>query len=126
MAGYTTFIQEDETLKDEKPYSWFGPGTSIPSTNFTKKETCLTLVDVRSLPDSKQPTLDSHGFCFLKHWSKDLQTLNEDPKIYQPYVDEVAVWLKTVMPRASLIVPYSIVVSSSTTYTELDTEFANR
>lgn len=82
------YIKDRELFQSEKPYQYTGPDTRVLARNFENPLMEIQLTDMRTVPDFK-PTLDSHGFCFVEHKSKELPTLADESNS-QPYSDEMA------------------------------------
>lgn len=116
MAGIVTFIVEKDLYKVEKPYSVVSHPIvkktgCLPLRNFTFEERHVHLTDIRSLPESEQPTLDRNGVCWLKQTTKALPSNTtkrpDDPMgpnaEFIPYEDEMGGWLKEQLGAETVI-----------------------
>lgn len=105
MVGFTSYIEDSEVFKTEKPYRYSGPAIEgFKTSNISQPQMEMPLTDIRTLPDFK-PTLDSHGFCFTDHKSKELPDLRDESNS-QPYADEMAEFLKE-MTNAETVFPFN-------------------
>ena len=102
MAAFGNFVKDDGRYKTVKPYIYYGPDKGFPNSNLALKESPLSLIDLRTVPEFK-PTIESHGFCFIENESEELPKLtNENDS--QPYVMEMAKVLKKLL-GATLAIP---------------------
>lgn len=105
MVGFTTYIEDSELFKTEKPYRYSGPAIEgFEISNISQPQMEMPLTDIRTLPDFK-PTIDSHGFCFAEHKSKELPGLVDESNS-QAYADEMAEFLKG-MTNAETVFPFN-------------------
>ncbi|RYP37146.1 hypothetical protein DL768_010899 [Monosporascus sp. mg162] len=104
-AIYGRFVNNDDNRYSlEKPYIYHGPDLGFPSTNLAFKEAPLnSLTDLRNVPDSQRPTIETHGFCFIANESKELGKVT-DENDSQPYAKEMAEVLRKLL-GASKVVP---------------------
>lgn len=102
MACISYFMDDSSLYQKVKPYVYYGPDVGFPKDNITKKEAALSLTDVRTLSDGK-PSVDSHGFGFIEHTSKELPNVTDDATA-KPYAAEMAELLKDLL-GATTVVP---------------------
>ena len=103
MAAVANFVKRDDRYKTEKPYLYHGPEQEgFPSSNLTYEEAPLSLTDLRTVP-GLEPTMESHGFCFIENKSKELPALIDESNS-QPYAMEMAGVLKKLL-KATLVLP---------------------
>lgn len=108
MAAISNFVKNDVKWQTEKPYIYAGPERGFPTTNMAYEEGSLNLLDIRSVPQNKRPTVDSHGFCYAFHNSKELPALQElDEQASKPYGNEMAVFLKALL-GAEKVIPVQV------------------
>ena len=103
MPAVANFVKRDDRYKTEKPYLYHGPAQEgFPQTNLIYEEAPLSLTDLRTVPDF-QPTIESHGFCFIENVSKELPALIDESNS-QPYAVEMAGVLRKLL-NARLVLP---------------------
>lgn len=103
MAAIAQFVNDDDgRYKTEKPYIYHGPDLGFPSSNLTLKESPLSLTDLRNVPDFR-PTVETLGFCFIEHKSKELPTVTDESNS-KAYALEMTKVLKEVL-GASIVFP---------------------
>ena len=102
MAAIANFVKDSDLYKTVKPYIYYGPELSIPSSNLALQESSLSLTDLRTVSDFK-PTIESHGFCFIENKSKELPTIT-DESTSQPYAIEMTQVLKKLL-GATIVIP---------------------
>ncbi|KAL9072500.1 MAG: hypothetical protein Q9161_003512 [Pseudevernia consocians] len=111
MAAFANFVKSDDRFKTEKPYLYHGPEQEgFPQSNLIYEESPLSLTDLRTVPDF-EPTMESHGFCFIENKSKELPTLIDESNS-QPYAIEMAGVLKKLL-NATLVLPVQTRLRSS-------------
>lgn len=111
MAGFANFIEDRDIYQHERPFACLGfEGADWPQTNMASKELPLpNLTDLRSVPRSEWPSLDTHLFCFAEQPSGLAAAGVGDDNI-QSLVEEVGSWLKEFLD-AETVIPGAIVVS---------------
>ena len=103
MAAVANFVKRDDRYKTEKPYLYHGPEQEgFPKSNLIYEEAQLSLTDVRKVPDFR-PSIETHGFCFIKNESEELLALIDEANS-QPYAVEMAGVLKKLL-GATLVLP---------------------
>ncbi|MCJ1323144.1 hypothetical protein MMC15_008497 [Xylographa vitiligo] len=110
MAAIANFVKDSDLYKTVKPYIYYGPELSIPSSNLALQESSLSLTDLRTVSDFK-PTIESHGFCFIENKSKELPTIT-DESTSQPYAIEMTQVLKKLL-GATIVIPVQTRLRSS-------------
>ena len=104
MAAVANFVRRDDRYKTEKPYLYHGPEREgFPASNLIYEESPLSLTDLRTVGPGVEPTMESHGFCFIENKSKELPALIDESNS-QAYAVEMAGVLKKLL-NATLVLP---------------------
>lgn len=109
MSAIVEFIVENALYEAEKPYfidshSGTREEEALPVRNFAFDKKSIAVTDVRTLPQSEQPTLHQHGFCWVEQKAAALADLKSADSIdFVSYEDEMGGWVKEYFGAATVI-----------------------